>query len=83
MKSQTEWYVERDGVEYILDLTFHFSPFRPGRKSGPPEDCYPDEGGDVEDIQCFHNGEPFELTAEEEGKAEEWLAERIWEGDLP
>ena len=37
----------------ILDLEFEvvidsISPFNPGRSYGPPEDCYPPEGGEVE-----------------------------------
>ena len=29
--------------ELRFEVTYDYSPFRPGRYSGPPEDCYPDE----------------------------------------
>lgn len=37
----------------ILDLEFEViidsaTPFDPGKTSGPPEDCYPPEGGEIE-----------------------------------
>ena len=30
-----------------------FSPYDPGRCSGPPEDCYPPEGGELEDLKVY------------------------------
>lgn len=33
-------------VEFVM--TYEYSPFRPGRYSGPPEDCYPDEPEELE-----------------------------------
>jgi hypothetical protein len=32
-------------TQYVADC--EVSPYDPGRTSGPPEDCYPPEGGDV------------------------------------
>lgn len=32
----------------VLARVTYFTPFVPGRISGPPELCYPDEGGEVE-----------------------------------
>lgn len=44
------------------------TPYDPGRTSGPPEDCYPPEGGEVEidTVWLIHpaakpHGEPVEL----------------------
>lgn len=45
------------------------TPYEPGRTSGPPESCYPPEGGEVEidTVWLLHpsaaslGGEPFEL----------------------
>ena len=33
-------------VEFVM--TYEYTPFRPGRISGPPEDCYPDEPEELE-----------------------------------
>jgi len=47
----------------ILDLEFEievdsWSAFDPGRTSGPPENCYPPEGGEVE----WHVDEDFRCS---------------------
>jgi len=46
---------ERNGEWQCRELEFQFSvePIVPGKYFGPPENCFPDEGGDVElqDIQ--------------------------------
>ncbi len=40
-------------VEYInLDVSARITAYDPGRLSGPPEWCYPAEGGEVEDLQA-------------------------------
>lgn len=68
-----------EGVIYLL-LEFRgtVSPYDHGRCSGPPELCYPPEGGEVEidEIRCVTNG--FEHLSQTEI---EWLLnERDWEG---
>lgn len=39
-------------VEFVM--TYEYTPFRPGRFSGPPEDCYPDEPEELE-IESIEN----------------------------
>jgi hypothetical protein len=38
-------------LEYEYKLDVDWEPFVPGRLSGPPEDCYPDEGGGADVIE--------------------------------
>jgi len=41
-----EWEVEdADGDTVVLTIRGEVEPFQQGRTSGPPEFCYPDEGG--------------------------------------
>jgi hypothetical protein len=40
-------YSELYDVIFEVEAVFTFSPMDPGRKYGPPEDCYPPEGGEV------------------------------------
>lgn len=40
-----------DWVEYEYSLDVDWEPFTPGRMYGPPEDCYPDEGGGADVIE--------------------------------
>lgn len=41
-----EWEVEdSDGDIVVLTIRGEVEPFQQGRTSGPPEFCYPDEGG--------------------------------------
>lgn len=50
--------------EIIIDVTFTYSPPVPGRYSGPPDRCYPDEPGEVEihSARIRESGEHVELT---------------------
>lgn len=36
------------GSDVMVWVTFDYTPYDPGRISGPPELCYPPEGGDAE-----------------------------------
>ena len=39
---------EDDWQEWEYEVGYDFEPYDPGRCSGPPEDCYPPEGGYAE-----------------------------------
>jgi len=45
------------GVECIVRVT-HWEPYRPAFISGPPEDCYPSEGGEGDWELLDENGNP-------------------------
>jgi hypothetical protein len=68
-------YVEREEEEIEVQVTGRVIPYDPGICSGPPEICYPPEGGEVEDVEATVAGKPFELTASELTKAEEALTD--------
>ena len=44
--------------ELRFEVTYDYSPFRPGRYSGPPEKCYPDEPEEleIESIRILETG---------------------------
>jgi hypothetical protein len=49
--NEHEWTTYReleDGTEVELTVTYTITPYDPGISYGPPERCYPPEGGDVE-----------------------------------
>lgn len=48
-----------EGVE--LTIHFYATPITPAYISGPPEDCYPEEGGEVEITEIFID--TWEVTA--------------------
>ena len=57
---QFEWeMVVGDEVDYInLEVSARITVYDPGCLSGPPERCYPPEGGEVEDLEVvLPNGE--------------------------
>ena len=72
--------VERDDVDTEIDLVVQgtVSKFIPARLYGPPEDCYPAEGGEVEITEVLCNGVPWmgTLTPGEIAMAEDRLAEK-------
>ena len=51
------------------------TPIRKGQFYGPPELCFPDEGGEVDIIDCWVNGNLFELLDNEY----ELAIEALWE----
>lgn len=68
------------GIPCICHVT-HYTPVIPGRFSGPPEDCYPDEGGEFEFEVLDRNGRPApwlerKLTSEDEDRLyQEFISE--------
>ncbi|MDW9880508.1 hypothetical protein GOA90_25315 [Sinorhizobium meliloti] len=66
MKHETTYVLTRGDDEFELDIEYDINPIDPGCTSGPPELCYPPEGGDVTDIEATLDGEPFSLTDAEE-----------------
>lgn len=52
MKIQTTITKDEYGIEFEWLLTGYFSDYVPAKVSGPPEDCYPEEGGELETWAC-------------------------------
>lgn len=65
--SGTEMHDE--GKLITVEVSARFSPIIPGRYTGPWEDCYPDEGGELEELTATVDGQPFDLTDAEEKEA--------------
>jgi hypothetical protein len=40
-----------------FDAAVNYSPVVRGRFTGPPENCYPDEGGEIEILELSSDGE--------------------------
>ena len=49
-----------------LVVTYTGSPIIPAQTYGPPEHCYPAEGGEVEIQSVTHNGSEYPLTDKQE-----------------
>lgn len=62
----------RENEDCVI-VTYTQTPFVPARIYGPPEDCHPAEGGEVEVISVMlANGEPAFMTAAEE---DQWVTD--------
>ncbi len=55
-------------AEIAVTIEYTITPLIPARVSGPPEDCYPAEGGEVDNLKVTRddNGEDVVLTDTEE-----------------
>lgn len=76
-----------DGV-CTFEVTGIVSPYVPAYLSGPPENCYPAEGGEVEVIDChlvdatFDDDREFSTLSDDQVKAIEAEFMSRYEGDL-
>jgi hypothetical protein len=75
-----DWVFERanaDGDHYHVEVMIHYDiePYVPAKISGPPEDCYPAEGGCVTDMVATKVGsdEIVELSPEETKEVTDWI----------
>lgn len=83
MSYEIEFSVERDGEEVILTVHGSVSQYVPAKTWGPPENCYPAEGGEAEIEEILLNGKPWsgELTDKERSEAEAALQEKAADDD--
>lgn len=85
--AEITYHLERDDEEAELTITGEVEPYIPGKISGPPEHCYPAEGGTASIIDILYvpeNGTtldkwPGQLTSEEEDEVEEMLVNQATE----
>lgn len=80
---EIEYTLER-GEEIIpLTIELDYSPIIPARTYGPPEDCYPAEGAEIENIRAYYEKGRFALTDDEIDKITEWLYDNYTFDDSP
>jgi hypothetical protein len=88
-----DWTLERDDGTIDVTILGRVSPFVRGRTHGLPENCYPDDLGEVEIVEVFDARDvPWagELTSAEREVIEEALSEAAadsydgpeWDDDL-
>lgn len=74
-----ESYVFLNGLaieeEIEIDVAGYYTPGNPGNPSWDPDEYDPPTQEEIEDIRATHNGQPFELTAEEKDQLTEKLLE--------
>ena len=74
---ELEYEVCRNDDYIPVTLVYTLSTYYPAQTYGPPEDCYPAEGGEIEDLEAYdENGKPFPLTDDEEIKAQAFIYDR-------
>jgi hypothetical protein len=71
----TAFTLQRGGEEINLDIDYAVTPFFAGRRYGLPEDCEPPSGGEVEELEVFHDGQPFALAPKEVEQIERHICE--------
>ena len=67
------YFLYRDEEEYDLLIDFTITPYDPGNTYGPPENCYPPEGGEIYDLTAFLDGREFSLLDGELEKIEQYI----------
>ena len=54
--------VRDDDSEIVLELDVRGTFGSPGYTTGPPEDCYPPEPGEIEEVTATCDGVDFDLS---------------------
>lgn len=68
--------IERDGQQIDIEVEYTVAPFYPAQTYGPAEDCYPSEGGEIEELTAYLDGEAIKLTPDETRKIEAHIYDR-------
>lgn len=74
-KATSGWMVWTCKDETEVEVTYTISAYDPGRIFGPPELCYPPEGGEVEILSVKRDGQEIELDEDEIERLILWLQE--------
>lgn len=76
MTHSLSYTLTRGEDEIELTIEYSVAAYYPAQTYGPPEDCSPAEGGEVEEMEALDaDGSPFELTQEEQEKIEQHIYE--------
>jgi hypothetical protein len=81
---QYVWCPRDDHGDHEIHLTYTITPYDPGCTYGPPENCYPPEGGEVEIISASEGGMPRELSPHEDQMARDAIfQDHEWDDGQP
>ena len=69
-------------IEIEVEVEFEATDYDPGVCSGPPENCYPPEGGDVEITSVTYNGNLITLSEVDANKVQEEIEQKVSEGEF-
>jgi len=81
-KNWTAQLPDEEDVEVVV--TFTATPYVPAQVSGPPENCYPAEGGEIEieEVVREDSGDLVVLSASEEQRLIDYLMESLDDDDF-
>ena len=71
-----DYDIENEDGEVLatVQVGAQFSPYVPAFTSGLPEDCYPAEGGELEDLWVYLDGEDITKTVDATFKGDHYDA---------
>lgn len=69
-------------IEIEIEVEFGATPYDPGVSNGPPEACYPPEGGEVEIESITYNGKAIELSDDDQKKVQEEIEQKVADGEF-
>ena len=78
-----DWQFSRGDDTLEVVIRYDIEPYVPARISGPPEDCYPAEGGYISDIHVTVAGVTIDLTEDEMEQFQTYVTDHADEDEGP
>lgn len=73
LREHSIWFEREDETE--VEVIYTITDYDPGVSWGPPENCYPPEGGEVEIIRVMKDGKEIPASDDECDKWCSYIAE--------
>ena len=69
-------------IEIEVEVEFDATPYRPAQTYGPPEACYPEEGGEVEITGVTYCDKPISLSEKDMEVIQKDVEQKLADGEF-
>jgi len=70
---ELDYTLTRNDEDLDVIVEYTLSKWYPAQTYGLPENCYPEEGGEIEELTVWHDGNELIITGHEEQEIERFI----------